>query len=169
MIRRLDVRRIAKGLRATTELWTSFWEELDNLFDRFSGGFEAHAFKSLFDLEGFWHKSVHGFAPLAVEVNERNKAYLISAKLPVVNKKNIEGSVQDGVLLIKGRKLQEKEEKNEHRHMPERRYGRFRRMFGLPKGTEESKLDARFLNGVLTISVPEPAVTQVRKVDVEAA
>ncbi len=169
MIKQLDIRRSAKGLPATGEFWASFREEFDSLFDRFSGGFETYALKPLSDLENFWEKNFHGFAPLAVDVRESDKAFTITAELPGVDEKDIEVSVQDGVLVIKGQKLQEKEEKGQHRYMAERRYGSFQRMFGLPKGTDETKLDARFHNGVLTVSIPKPAVTQVRKVDVKAA
>ena len=169
MTKQLDIHRGAKGLPATGDLWMSFRDELDNLFDRFSGGFETYSLKPLSDLENFWTKSFQGFAPLAVDVGETDKAYVITAELPGVDEKNIEVSVQDGVLVIKGQKLEEKEEKGKQRYMAERRYGAFQRMFDLPKGIDESKLDARFYNGVLTVSVPKPVATQARKVDVKAA
>ena len=169
MTKQLDIHRLAKGLPAANELWTSFRGEFDSLFDRFSDRFETYAMKPLSDLEDYWTKSFHGVAPLAVDVAENDQTYVITAELPGVNEKDIEVSVQDGVLVIKGQKLQEKEEKNEQRYRTERRYGSFRRVFGLPKGTDEAKLDARFHNGVLTVSVPKPAVTQVRKVEVKAA
>ena len=169
MNKQLDIRRAAKGLPATGDLWMSFREELDNLFDRFSGGFETYALKPLSDLEDFWSKSFDGFAPLAVDVAETDKAYVITAELPGVDEKDIDVSIQDGVLVIKGQKLQEREEKGKQRYMAERRYGAFQRMFGLPKGIDESKLDAKFHNGVLTVSVPKPVATQARKVDVKAA
>ncbi|MBN9554117.1 MAG: Hsp20/alpha crystallin family protein [Alphaproteobacteria bacterium] len=169
MTKQLDIHRLAKSLPATNELWTSFRGELDDLFDRFSTGFESYAMKPLSNLEDYWAKSFQDFAPLAVDVAENDKTYVITAELPGVNEKDIEVSVQDGTLVIKGQKLQEKEEKGEHRYMKERRYGSFRRTFELPKGTDEAKLEARFHNGVLTVSVPKPAATQARKVDVKAA
>lgn len=169
MIKQVDIHRGSKALPATNDLWVSFRGELDNLFDRFSGGFETYALKPLSELEDFWSRNIHGFAPLAVDVAETDKAYVITAELPGVDEKDIEVSVQDGVLMIKGQKLQEKEEKGKQHYMAERRYGAFQRMFGLPKGTDESRLDARFHNGVLTVSVAKPAITQARKVDVKAA
>ena len=169
MNKQLDIHRAAKGLPASGDLWMSFRDELDNLFDRFSGGFETYALKPLSDLEDIWSKSFDGFAPLATDVAETDKAYVITAELPGVDEKDIDVSIQDGVLVIKGHKLQEKEEKGKQRYMSERRYGAFQRMFGLPKGTDESKLDAKFHNGILTISVPKPVATQARKVDVKAA
>lgn len=169
MTKQLDIHRASKGLPASGDLWLSFRGELDNLFDRFSGGFETYALKPLFNLEDYWSKSFHGFAPLAMDVAETDKAYVITAELPGVDEKDIEVSVQDSILVIKGQKLEEKEEKGKQRYLAERRYGAFQRMFNLPKGTDESTLDARFHNGVLTISVPKPAGVPARKVDVKAA
>jgi len=169
VLKNLDIRRDAKNVPASGDLWNSFRNELDGLFDRFSGGFETYALKPLSDLENYWAKNFNGFAPLAVDVAETAMAYTISAELPGVDEKDINVSVQDGVLVISGEKLQQKEEKDKQHYMTERRYGAFRRMFTLPKGTDESKVEARFHNGVLTVSVPKPAGSPARKVDVKAA
>lgn len=169
MLKNLEIRRGAKNAPAVNDLWLNFRDEFDNLFDRFSGGFQTYALKPLSDLENYWSKNYRSFAPLAVDVGENTKAYTISAELPGVDEKNIEVCVEDGILVIKGEKLQEKEEKDKQHYMSERCYGAFRRMFALPKGTDESKVEARFQNGVLMISVPKPAGTPARKVDVKAA
>ena len=169
MLKNLDIRRETKNAPAVNDLWLNFRDEFDNLFDRFSGGFETYAMKPLSDLENYWSKNFRGFAPLAVDVGENAKAYTISAELPGVDEKNIEVSVEDGILVVRGEKLQEKEEKDKQHYMAERRYGAFQRMFALPKGTDESKVEARFHNGVLMISVPKPAGAPARKVDVKAA
>lgn len=169
MSKQLDIRRVTKGLPATSDLWMAFRSELDNLFERFSGGFETYALKPFSELEDRWSKSFGGFAPLVADVAETDKIYAITAELPGVDEKDVEVSVQDGVLTIRAEKREEKEEKTGHRYMTERRYGTFQRMFGLPKGTDESKVEASFHNGVLKISVPKPAATAVRKVDVKAA
>ena len=169
MLKNLDIRRGARNAPAANDLWLSFRGELDNLFDRFSGGFETYALKPLSDLENYWSRNFNGFAPLSVDIGESAKAYTISAELPGVDEKNIEVSVADGILVIRGEKHQEKEEKDKQHYMSERRYGAFQRMFALPKGTDDSKVEARFHNGVLTVSVPKPAETPARKVDVKAA
>ena len=169
MLKNVAIRHRGKGVPATGDLWLSFRGELDNLFDRFSSGFESYALKPFSNLENSWSKDFHGFAPLAVDVGENDKAYTISAELPGVDEKNIEVSVEDGMLAVRGEKRQEQEEKDKHHYMRERRYGAFQRMFALPKGTDENKVEARFHNGVLTISVPKPAGAPARKVDVKAA
>ena len=169
MTKHLDIHREAKNVPAMNELWLSFRDEFDNLFDRFSGGFETFALKPLSDLENYWSRNFKGFAPLAVDVAETDKVYSISAELPGVDEKNVEVSVADGILTIRGEKIQEREEQGKHRYMAERRYGSFQRMFALPKGTDDSKVEARFHNGVLTVSVPKPVSSPVRTVDVKAA
>ena len=169
MTKLLDVQRGARNAPAVNDLWVSFRDEFDNLFDRFSGGFETYALKPLSDLENYWSRNFKGFAPLAVDVSETDKNYSITAELPGVDEKNIEVGIADGVLTIKGEKVQEREEKDKHRYMAERRFGSFQRMFTLPKGTDETKVEARFHNGVLTVYVPKPAALPVRKVDVKAA
>ena len=75
-----------------------------------------------------------------------------------------------GNLVIKGEKHQEKTEKSENHYLSERSYGTFQRVFGLPPGTDESKIEAQFHNGVLTVTVPKNAeAPNARKVDVKAA
>ncbi len=168
-MKHLDIHRGSKTLPAVNDLWSSFRDEFDDLFDRFSGGFETYAMKPFSNLENYWTKNFRGFAPLAVDVGENGKVYTISAELPGVDEKDIEISVEDGILVIRGEKVQEKEEKDKQHYMAERRYGAFQRMFALPKGTDESKVEARFNNGVLTISVPKPAATPAHKVEVKTA
>lgn len=169
MSKQLDIHRISKALPATSDMWMAFRGEMDSLFNRFPGGFETGALKPLSELEDLWSEKFHGFAPLVVDVTETDKTYAITAELPGVDEKDVEVSVQGGVLTVRGEKREEQEEKTSHRYMTERRYGAFQRMFGLPKGTDESKVEASFHNGVLKISVPKPAATAVRKVDVKAA
>ena len=169
MSKPLDIHRITKALPATSDMWMALRGEMDSLFNRFSGGFETCALKPLSELEDLWSGKFHGFAPPAVDDTETDKSYTITAELPGVDEKNVEISIQDSVLTVRGEKREEKEEKAGHRHMAERRYGAFQRIFGLPRGTDESKVEASFHNGVLKISVPKPAATAVRKVDVKAA
>lgn len=106
---------------------------------------------------------------MAVEVAETDKAYNIAAELPGVEEKDIEVSVRDGVLTIKGEKREEKEDKGKNRYLSERSYGSFQRLFGLPKGVDETKVEANFHNGVLTVSIPKQAEAPARKVDGKAA
>ena len=111
-----------------------------------------------------------GFAALAVDVNENDKEYTVTAEIPGVAERDIDVSVADGMLVIKGEKREEKEEKSGRNTITERSYGAFQRMFNLPRDADGNNIEARFENGVLTVHVPRKAVTaQPRKVDIKAA
>jgi HSP20 family protein len=165
---KLAIRHTSPGIPATNDTWRALRQQMDNLFDRFSDGFETLSLKPFTELENLW-SARSGFAPLAVDVSETDKAYVVTAELPGVDEMNIEVNVQDGVLTIKGEKKQEREEKSKNRYLSERSFGAFQRMFGLPKGTDESKVEASFHNGVLTVSIPKAAQPAARKIEIQAA
>lgn len=170
MNKHLDVKRAPATVPAAADVWSTFRRQVDDLFDNFSDGFQSFALKPFAHLEHSWQKNLGGFAPLAVDVAETEKDYTITAELPGVEEKNVNVSVDSGTLVIKGEKHQEREEKVKSHFLSERSYGSFQRVFGLPAGTDESKIEAQFHNGVLTVTVPKNAeAPNPRKVDVKAA
>ena len=170
MSKEIDIKRFDKALPAMGGSWHAFRQEMDRLFDRFSGGFESVSLQPFTHMQRLWSPGLTGFASLAVDVAESDKAYTITAELPGVSEKDVEVSVGDDMLVIKGEKHQEKEEKDKNHYVSERSYGAFQRMFSLPRGADSSKIEARFQNGVLTVSVPKTAQKQEpRKVEVKAA
>jgi HSP20 family protein len=169
MNKQLDIKRTHAVVPAVTDAWNSFRQQVDDLFDNFSDGFQSFALRPFLHLERTWPKDAN-FAALAVDVVENDKNYSITAELPGVHEKDVDVSVSNGCLAIKGEKRQERTEKSENHYLSERSYGVFRRMFGLPPGTDESKIEAKFHNGVLTVTVPKNAESpDARKVDVKAA
>jgi HSP20 family protein len=170
MSKEIDVKHQHNALPATNGAWHTLRQEMDQLFDRFSDGFESISLQPFTHMQRLWSPGVTGFAPMAVDVAEGDKAYTITAELPGVNEKDVDVSVDEDMLVIKGEKHQEKEEKSKNRYVSERSYGAFQRMFSLPRGTDATKIEARFQNGVLTVSVPKTAQKQeARKVEVKAA
>lgn len=170
MNKQIDIKRNNHTVPAMNEGWRNFRHEIDRIFDRFSDGFESVSLQPFQTMEKLWGANVSGFASLAVDVSESDKAYTITAEVPGVEEKDIEVSVDGDVLVIKGRKEQKREEKDNSHYLSERSYGNFQRMFSLPRDAENAKVEARFQNGVLTVSVPKTAKTQdVRKVEVKAA
>jgi HSP20 family protein len=150
--------------------WSGFRQEIERLFDRFSEGYENISLKPFTRMQKPWSLSVTGFTALAVDVSEDDKAYNITAECPGVDEKDIEVTVDDGLLLIHGEKHQEKEEKGRNRYLCERSYGAFQRSFILPHGTDAADVKASFHNGVLTVTVPKAIPSQdSRKVEVKAA
>jgi HSP20 family protein len=72
-----------------------------------------------------------------------------------MDQKDIQISLQENLLTIKGEKRQEKEEKDERYHRVERSYGSFTRSVRLPVGVDASKVTATFKNGLLTVTMPK--------------
>jgi HSP20 family molecular chaperone IbpA len=101
-----------------------------------------------------WGNVAGGYVP-AVNVNETDNAFQVTAELPGLEPNDIELSFNRGSLTISGEKRQEHEEKQQGYHRVERSYGRFSRSVQLPEGVDGDKIEAGFKNGVLTVTVPK--------------
>jgi len=108
------------------------------------------------------------FTP-AIDIRESDNAYAVTAELPGIDPKDVEITVQEGTLLIKGEKKFEQESKGEGYHRMERSYGSFRRAISLPKGVDLDHIDATFHNGLLNLTIPKlPELKpQARKVEIK--
>ena len=91
----------------------------------------------------------------SVEVSDSEREIRVSAEIPGLSEKEVELTVHDGVLSIRGEKKSETEDKNGG--YSERWYGRFERRIALPSGVEEDKAEASFRDGVLTVTLPKSA------------
>ena len=104
-----------------------------------------------------------GFWP-QVDVTETDKEIKVSADIPGVEPKDIDVSVEDGMLIIKGEKKYEREEKEKGQHRMERSYGSFERAIELPAEVDESKAKAEFKKGVLRLTLTKrPGAPSRRK------
>jgi len=105
----------------------------------------------------------------SVDVSETKNDLVVKAELPGMDPKDIDITLSDGHLMIKGQKRHEKEEKDEDYHSVERSYGSFVRAVHLPKEVKHDKINARYKNGVLKIVLPksEEAKTKEIKIKVE--
>jgi len=128
----------------------------------------------LFDevFRGFGVPSTGGFSSsLAwpnLELGETDKEVRITAELPGLDEKDVDITVEEGMLTLRGHKKAEVEDKD--RGYTERSYGRFERRIGLPRGIERDKATATFRNGVLTITMPksEAANENLRRIPINA-
>ena len=95
---------------------------------------------------------------------------VLKAELPDMSREDIDITVENYVLTIKGEKKFSSEAKEEQYHHSERRYGAFSRSFSLPRTVDSSKVSAEYKNGVLTIKLPlrEEAKPRQIKVDIAA-
>ena len=110
-----------------------------------------------------------GWMP-AMEIVENDDAFVVSAELPGISAREVDISLDDGVLTLSGEKKEEKEEGKEGSkfHMWERRYGSFRRSFTLPQAVEADKITAKATDGILTVTLPKTkkAKAQGRKIPI---
>ena len=118
----------------------------------------------------FGERVADWFAPRA-EAKAADSRYEITMELPGVAEKDIDVSLHDGVLTVKGEKRSERKEEGEGYFFSEREYGRFQRTFRLPADAKADAVNADFTNGVLKITVPKIAEekAQTKKIKVNAA
>lgn len=132
----------------TAGLWPSFYEPFRNLGTRVAD----------------W------LAP-AADASSDKDAYRISMELPGVEEKDIDVSVHDGVVSVKGKKQSEREEKGDTWYFSERQFGSFSRSFRLPADADGDQIEAHLKDGVLAISVPKsiPSEPEAKKVVIKKA
>ena len=105
----------------------------------------------------------------AVDVKESDKELRLEVEVPGIKPEEVELTAENGVLMIRGEKktMERKEGDEESRyHLVERSYGSFIRSFQLPKGLDESKIEASYENGILSIHIPKAALPQPRKIQI---
>lgn len=141
----------------------SFRREVDRIFDDF---FNNLGGRSLRPMGTDWQ----AVTP-RVDVEENDKELIVTAELPGLNEKDFEVTLAGDVLIIKGEKKAEKEEKAGDTTYMERRYGSFSRSIRLPFEVRDEKVDARYEKGLLTVRVPKPPEAQraMRRIEVKAA
>jgi HSP20 family protein len=107
----------------------------------------------------------------AMDLVEKDDAYEITVELPGLDEKNVEITLSNHTLTIKGEKNEVKEETQKDYYQSERRYGSFQRSFQLPEGVDADKIDANFAKGVLTVTLPKTAEAKKaeKKIIVKAA
>ncbi|WP_407165997.1 Hsp20/alpha crystallin family protein [Bradyrhizobium sp. ORS 111] len=154
------------------EVWCPFEtlrQEVDRLFEDFSEDSWRRPIRSLAAFDRAWPRKVA--ATPAVDVAESDMAYEITAEMPGMDEKNIEVSLANSGITIKGEKKEEKEEKSKDYYLSERRYGSFERCLYLPDGVDTDKIEATFKNGVLKVTLPKTAEAQkpAKKIEVKAA
>jgi HSP20 family protein len=106
----------------------------------------------------------------AVEIVETDNAYELKAEVPGLDEKDVEVTLSDDVLTIKGEKKEERDEEKAGVRYSERRFGSFERSFRLPETVEQDKIAASFKNGVLTVTLPKApeAAKPTKKIEIKA-
>ncbi len=130
--------------------------------------------ESLFDLMESFFKDPFEFSLLrdvaypAVNISENEKEVKVKAELPGLDPKDIELSIQNNTLILKGEKKMEEEEKKDNFHRIECSYGSFYRAIPLPSEIDDTKVSAKFKNGVLEVILPKKEGAQGKKIEIES-
>lgn len=117
-------------------------------------------------LRTFGSRIAEWISPSA-DAKATGKEYEITIELPGVDKDDIDISLHEGVLTVKGEKRSERTEEGEGYFFSERQYGRFQRTFRLPGDVKDDKVSADFSNGVLKIRVPKRGVEEKKTKKIE--
>jgi HSP20 family protein len=153
-------------MRSELILWKPFegflplHREVDDLFSHFFGDWEWSLPKGTWS--GGWFPPVESYL-------EGDKL-IAKVDLPGVDPKDVEISVADNQLTIKGeRKTAREHNGNKNNYLyREVRYGRFERKLPLLKGVSADNVSARYHDGVLEISMPTPKNMAARRIPIEA-
>ena len=123
----------------------SFWPaEFDRFFDEAFRGFGLPT----------TGQEARSFAP-RVDVTETDEAYTVRADLPGLEEKDIQVSLEEGVLTIQGQHETEKEQDEKGVRWTERAKGSFHRVIQLPAEVDADKVAASYKQGVLTVTLPK--------------
>jgi HSP20 family protein len=140
---------------------TSIQEEINQMFDRVFGRRETGQRR-----EG--GLTTTAWAP-SVDISERKDAFVVTAEVPGIKPEDIEVTLEDGLLTIKGERRMEEETSDRQYHRVERRYGSFRRSITLPSQVQADAIDASYSEGVLQVVVPKAEEAKPKKITVRPA
>ncbi len=98
--------------------------------------------------------SVYSFVP-RVDIVEAEKAFEIHVAVPGMNKDDFKLDLNDSLLTISGERKFTKEKKDNSFHSIETQYGNFSRSFTLPENVDVNNISAKYVNGILEITVPK--------------
>jgi HSP20 family protein len=130
---------------------SSLQREIDRIFDTFSGGFLTHGGSAAFP---------------AVDVAETDREIRIECDLPGLEERDVQLSLMDNVLTIRGEKRSEREEKENLYALVERSYGAFSRSIELPAHVDPNHVKASMHAGVLKIVAPKVEAPNAKRIEI---
>ena len=125
-------------------------------------------------MEDFWREPFAGLPTLfkdagypAVDVSEKDGVVTVTAELPGLEVKDVDITIENDALVLRGEKKFEEEAKKDDFHRIERAYGSFARIIPLPGKVRQDEAKARFDKGVLTVTLPLDAAEAAKKITIE--
>lgn len=140
-------------------------DEIERVFDNAFRGFGLAPLRST---SGF--ASARDLLRPSIDIAENPEAYEITVEVPGVDKDDVEITVRDDSLVIRGEKKREEKGERGRYHYVERSVGSFQRMLSLPADADHDHISANFKDGVLAITVNrlESQKSDVKKIDINA-
>jgi HSP20 family protein len=148
----------------------SLFQEMDRMFDNLWRNFD----------ETFWPFRRRRYEPVKWEelpfyrtpltnITEDEKNYNISAEIPGLNKGDIQITIHDGMLEVKGEQKEEKKEEKEGYVRREYSSASYYRAFNLPENIDENSIDASLDKGILNVKIPkkEPEKKEKKRIEVK--
>ncbi len=108
------------------------------------------------------------FVPM-IELIEKEGHYILRAEIPGVMKEDIDISIDNDILKLKGEKKSMEESVESECYCSERSYGHFLRTIHLPSGVDSEKIDAKYNNGVLEVTLPKKEEVKVKEIKLKVA
>lgn len=105
----------------------------------------------------------------AVDIKEEAEGFVIHADVPGVDPKDIDVTLEKGILTIRGQRKSESREEQDGYRRVERISGQFFRRFSLPDAAAQDGVEAKYVNGVLEVRIPKQPQVQPRRIKVAAA
>jgi HSP20 family protein len=137
----------------------SLQQDMNRIFENFFQAFDAQPFAALGDSSG-------GLFQPKVDLSESQTELKVSVELPGLSEKDLDVSVSNNALTIRGEKHEDKEEKTKGYYRMERHYGSFYRTVGFPCDVEKDRAEASFKNGV---PKSEQSQEEVKKITVQSS
>ena len=134
-------------------------QSMRSLMDRFFD-------EPFFSAPSLWSQRGDTF-PVPLDLVEEEGQYIVKASMPGVNPEEVEITLADNMLTIKGESKQESDEDKGNYHVRERRYGSFMRQIALPMSVKTDEVEATHENGVLTLRLPKMEAVKPKKIAVK--
>jgi len=132
-----------------------------NLFDQFNDEMNRY----LSSMRSTAANQEHDWTP-AVDIQEEESHYLLTADIPGVNRNDVEITLEEGVLTVKGERKSDTDVAEEGYRRRERTYGTFLRQFNLPDTVDTANISAKAEDGVLKIAIPKQEKPEPRRITV---
>jgi HSP20 family protein len=164
--KQIDVRKEAAPTRHPI---ASLRSQIDRLFEDFDHNLFSSHWLTASPFERL--KDKKAVVLPAIDIADEGGNYRVTAELPGMSEKDIEVTKHGDLLTIKGEKREEKEKKGKGYYLAERHFGSFERTMRLPGTVDEAKIDAKYANGVLTVTLPKSAeaASKKQKIEIEKA